>query len=171
MENLLPDAALYCYSGHLLAVLKYAQGVSKAALERELDELGLTGQQFLAMALIAMNADISAAELARASFVTPQAMSATVARLEARGLIRRVPCPTGGRTLETRLTPAGEDLLARAETRAAAIENYLRDELGPEQFDTLMSALQRCSVALASAATETVTHRPWAAHSSTSSDE
>ena len=30
--------------------------------------------------------------------------------------------------------------------------------------DTLMSALQRCSTALAAAATETVTRRPWATY-------
>jgi DNA-binding MarR family transcriptional regulator len=161
----LPDSGLYCYSGHLLAVLKYAQGASRAALEREFDELGITTQQFLAMAAIAMNADISSAELARQSFVTPQAMSTIVARLEAGGLIRRVPCPTGGRTLETRLTPAGEALLERAQERASAIEGYLRDELGAEQFDALMIALQACSAALTRGATETVTRRrPWAAY-------
>jgi DNA-binding MarR family transcriptional regulator len=159
----LPDSDLYLYSGHLLAVLKYAQSAAKAALDDEFEQLGITGPQFLAMVGIAHKADISSAELARQSFVTPQAMSAIVARLEAAGLIRRAPSPAGGRTLETRLTPAGEELLARASERASALECYLRDQLGRDEFEALMRALQRCATALTKGVTETVTRRPWSA--------
>jgi DNA-binding MarR family transcriptional regulator len=161
----LADPGLYLYSGHLLAVLKYAHRTGRAALEAELAELGLTYQQFLAMTVIAMNADISSAELARQTFVTPQAMSTIVARLESGGLVQRMRAPTGGRSLETRLTPAGEELLARAQERASAIERYLRDELGPQNFEALLDALQRCSAALTKGGTTTVTRRrPWAAY-------
>jgi DNA-binding MarR family transcriptional regulator len=167
----LPDSDLYLYSGHLLAVLKYAQGAARAAVEAEFEELGLTIQQFLAMAAIQMNADISSAELARQSFVTPQAMSTIVARLQSAGLIRRIPCPTGGRTLETRLTAAGEELLERAQERASAIECYLRDQLGREEFEALLGSLQRCATALTKGVTETVTRRPWTPYLPTSAEE
>jgi DNA-binding MarR family transcriptional regulator len=127
--------------------------------------LGLTYQQFLAMTVIAMNADISSAELARQTFVTPQAMSTIIARLETGGLARREPCPGGGRSLEIRLTPAGEELLARAQERVSAIERYLRDQLGAEDFEALLDALQRSSAALTKGGTTTVTRRrPWAAY-------
>ncbi len=147
--------------GHLLATLKYAQGASRTALEGEFAQLGITPQQFLALVAIAQNADISNAELARHGYVSAQTMSSLVARLEAAGLIRRVPCPTGGRTLQTRITPAGTALLERATAHAYAIEKYVREALGAQEFEALTRSLERFTEALARAETVSTTTRPW----------
>jgi DNA-binding MarR family transcriptional regulator len=158
------DKPVNALRGHLLATLKYAQGASRTALEGEFTRLGITPQQFLALVAIAENADISNAELARHGYVSAQTMSALVGRLEAGGLIRRAPCPTGGRTLQTRITPAGAALLERATAHAYAIEQYVRDALGAPEFAALTRSLERFTEALAQAETVSTTTRPWAAY-------
>jgi DNA-binding MarR family transcriptional regulator len=150
--------------GHLLAALKYAAAASRMALEAELGQLGITPQQFLALVAIAENADISNAELARYGYVSAQSMNAIVGRLEAAELIVRVPCPTGGRTLQTRLTEAGRTTLERATARAYAIEKYVRDVLGSDELEALTRSLERFTEALARAETVSTTTRPWNAY-------
>jgi DNA-binding MarR family transcriptional regulator len=145
-------------AGSFCAAIKAAQATSRAALEAEFEPLGLTPQQFLVLLLISLNADISNAELARQSFVSPQAMMTIVARLEGSGFIRRVLCPTGGRALQTRLTASGEDLLERASTRARCIEKYILDMLGEANFYALIDGLQRVTKALSSGGKITKTH-------------
>jgi DNA-binding MarR family transcriptional regulator len=51
------------------------------------------------------------ADLARRTGVTPQAMGATVAALESRGLLTRAPDPTDGRRALLSPTPAGRELI------------------------------------------------------------
>jgi DNA-binding MarR family transcriptional regulator len=145
-------------AGSFCAAIKAAQATSRTALEAEFEPLGLTTQQFLVLLLISLNADISNAELARQSFVSPQAMMTIVTRLEGAGLIRRVLCPTGGRALQTRLTPAGDDLLARARVRAQCIERYILDTVGEANFHALIDGLQLVTKALSRAGKITKTH-------------
>jgi DNA-binding MarR family transcriptional regulator len=149
-----------CISAHLFSKLKYAQATARAALAAEFDRIGLTTPQFLALAAIELNADISSAELARQSFVTPQAMITIVARLESSGLITRVPAARGGRSLTMRLTAKGAQLLSEARTHAYAIERYILELLGPEQYSTLMNSLDRITIALSQGTTLKKTS-PW----------
>jgi DNA-binding MarR family transcriptional regulator len=158
------DTQVTALRGHLLATLKYAAAASRVALEADLAQLGITPQQFLALIAIAENADISNAELARHGYVSAQSMNAIVGRLEAAGLIRRAPCPTGGRTLQTRLTEAGHTMLERATAHAYAIEKYVRDALGADEFDALTRSLERFTDLMARAETVSTTTRPWNAY-------
>ncbi|MDQ6925893.1 MAG: MarR family transcriptional regulator, partial [Candidatus Eremiobacteraeota bacterium] len=115
---------------HLLSKLKYAQAASRAALETEFSRIGITIPQFLALAAIDENADVSSAELARMSYVSPQAMITIVARLQSAKLITRAPARGGGRSLTLKLTAKGSRLLDDALAHAYAIERYALDVLG-----------------------------------------
>jgi DNA-binding MarR family transcriptional regulator len=150
-------------SQHLLSKLKHAQLMSRSALEAEFERLGLTISQFLALAFIDENNDISSAELARRSYVSPQAMMTIVARMEAAKLIRRTPASCGGRALCLTLTPEGARLLEEGRGHAAAIEYYLLDLLGPAAYRQLLDALDTVTTALGQAATTTRT-APWHAY-------
>src|SRR5258708_7884452 len=120
-------------SRHLLSKLKHAQLMCRAALEEEFDRLGLTVTQFLALAFIdEHDGEISSAELARQSYVSPQAMMTIVARMEAAKLISRAPSCSGGRMLCVTLTPEGERLLGESRVHAVAIERYLLELLGDD---------------------------------------
>lgn len=149
--------------GRLFFRLKVAQGICKATLDAAFEEVGLTTTQFLALAAIENHADASSAELARRSFVTPQAMIVNITRLEATGLIERSPAPGGGRSLETRLTPKGAELLARAKERTEGIERYIREAMGDSCIAALNDGLLRLTSALTSSVTVT-TSRPWDAY-------
>jgi DNA-binding MarR family transcriptional regulator len=148
---------------HLLSKLKHAQAASRAALEAEFGRIGITIPQFLALAAIEENADISSAELARMSYVSPQAMITIVARLQSAQLITRAPSAAGGRTLSLRLTAGGTRLLDDARAHAYAIERYVLDVLGRDAYAQLLSALDRVTGALSRGATVTKT-APWDAY-------
>jgi DNA-binding MarR family transcriptional regulator len=150
-------------SGHLLSKLKHAQAASRAALEGEFGRIGITIPQFLALANISENADISSAELARRSYVSPQAMITIVARLEAAGLITRAPAVGGGRSLAMRLTDKGATLLRSARAHAYAIERFILDTLGDRAYAQLLDTLDGVTDALSQGTTVTKT-APWDAY-------
>jgi DNA-binding MarR family transcriptional regulator len=147
--ELLGDLERRDISSHLLSKLKHAQLMCRAALEEEFDRLGLTVTQFLALAFIEEEgAEISSAELARRSYVSPQAMMTIVARMEAAKLITRAPASCGGRTLCVSLTAEGENLLQRARVHAMAIERYLLELLGDDAYRQLLGSLDAITGAL-----------------------
>ena len=148
---------------HLLSKLKYAQAASRAALETEFSQIGITIPQFLALAAIEENSDISSAELARMSYVSPQAMITIVARLQSAKLITRAPAAAGGRSLTLRLTAKGTRLLNEARAHAYAIERYVLDVLGQDAYASLLSSLDRVTDALTRGGTVTKT-APWDAY-------
>jgi DNA-binding MarR family transcriptional regulator len=150
-------------SAHLLSKLKHAQSAARAALESEFGRIGITIPQFLALANIDENDDISSAELARKSYVSPQAMITIVARLEAAGLITRAPASGGGRSLAMRLTAKGAELLHSARVHAYAIERFILDRLGDEQYLALLDSLDRVTAGLSEGGTVTKT-APWDAY-------
>jgi DNA-binding MarR family transcriptional regulator len=159
--ELLEDLDQTEISSHLLSKLKHAQLMCRAALEEELDRLGLTVTQFLALAFIDEHgAEISSAELARRSYVSPQAMMTIVARMEAAKLISRAPASCGGRTLCVTLTAEGQRLLERGRVHAVAIERYLLDLLGDDAFGQFLAALDTITFALGQGATLKRT-TPW----------
>ena len=150
-------------SAHLLSKLKYAQATTRTALAAELDKVGLTTPQFLALMAIEQNADISSAELARQSFCSPQAMITIAARLRSAGLISRAPAAGGGRSLTMRLTEKGRATLNEARAHAYAIERYIFELLGADGFAQLLRSLDRVTDAFSQAATFTRT-TPWDAY-------
>jgi DNA-binding MarR family transcriptional regulator len=151
-------------SAHLLSKLKHAQAAARAALEGEFGRIGITIPQFLALAFISENADtISSAELARQSYVSPQAMITIVARLEAAGLITRAPAAGGGRSLTMHLTDKGTELLTSARAHAYAIERFVLDRLGGAAYAQLLDSLDRVTAALSQGTTVTKT-APWDAY-------
>jgi DNA-binding MarR family transcriptional regulator len=150
-------------STHLLSKLKFAQASARAALDDALSKCGLTTPQFLALAMIAQSDDCCSADLARRSFITPQAMTGIVARLQAMKLIRRAPARGGGRSLAMRLTDEGRELLENAKRHAVAIEYYILDLLGPHGYEEFSSSLERITEALTRGATVT-RKAPWDAY-------
>ncbi|MET8181659.1 hypothetical protein [Streptomyces sp. NPDC005336] len=80
--------------------------------------------------------------------VTPQAMTAVLKTLQARGLVERSAHPWHRKVLETRLTEAGHRALTAADTEAVRIERRLADEFTAEEQDTLRALLARCVQAI-----------------------
>jgi DNA-binding MarR family transcriptional regulator len=73
----------------------------------------LTSAESSALARLDRTGPTTASELSRLERITPQSMGATVAALEERGLVERMPDPQDGRRAILSLTTAGKDLLRR----------------------------------------------------------
>ena len=107
-----------------------AQSGRRAALDRELGEIGTTFPQWFALGEIARHPGESAHWLAGTTFQSDQAFGTLATRLEAQGLIVR--SPGDGRRVAHHLTPAGETMLAAG--------NAIGDRMLDRSFGVLTAA-------------------------------
>jgi DNA-binding MarR family transcriptional regulator len=77
-------------------------------------------------------------ELAAQASGSLSRLSHVVARLEAKGWVRRESCPGDGRFINAVLTDAGADKIVQiAPGHAAAVQKFLIDALTPEELSSL----------------------------------
>ena len=112
--------------------------VGLSAFRRRLQEAmegDLSAPQLTALSRIDRFGPITTAELARREQITPQAMGATIASLEQRGLVARGADVSDGRRSILSLTPSGRDAIhsgrsAVSDKIAAALaESFTADEI------------------------------------------
>lgn len=123
-----------------LAVKRLQVKHHRAATEA-LRPLGVTLVQWDALRHLHRNPGASLHDLAVLTFQTDQAFGTLAARLEARGLIRRVPGP--GRAIRPELTEEGERVFRAG---AAVTERVVRASFSPldeSELDALGDMLQR----------------------------
>ena len=95
----------------------------------------LTMPETSALARLDRSGPATAAALAKVEQISPQSMGATLAALEARGLVERRPDPSDGRRILLSVTDAGLDVLrtrrnAKTERLAQALSTgFTRPEL------------------------------------------
>src|SRR5947207_3231097 len=95
--------------GHLGYLLRQAQHALATEMDERLRQHGLTRPQFGVLSVLVADPGLSAADLARAAMVTPQAINPLVASLERDGLVRREKHPTRGRVLQLFPTESGKE--------------------------------------------------------------
>ncbi|MFF9853118.1 MarR family winged helix-turn-helix transcriptional regulator [Streptomyces litmocidini] len=128
-------------STSLLYLLKRTELAVRARLEELLKPAGITALQYTALTVLERHDGISAAQLARDSFVTAQSMADMVRALETRGLIRREPNPANRRERLILLATPGRRLLAEYAEPARALEQRMVADLGTEEIDAFRKAL------------------------------
>ena len=106
----------------LTYLVKQLEQAVRQELDRQIRPLGLTTLQCTALGVLDRQPGMSAAQLARRSFVTPQAAGEMVTALERKGLIERAPDAGNQRILEVRLTRQGRATLKRCNAIVAEIE-------------------------------------------------
>ena len=118
-----------------------------ARAENPLAALGLSGRQYLILAVLGTDAPPSQLELAGLCGLLPAQVVPVLDELERRGLVARQRSEEDRRRSVVRLTPAGEESLAKADELARSIEDTLFGELDAgarEQLHgTLRAALTR----------------------------
>jgi DNA-binding MarR family transcriptional regulator len=83
-------------------------------------------------------------ELGEDVLLTQPGMSRLVARLEARGLVHRVPAPEDARAYRIRLTPAGVAAQRRiGRTHARDVAEAMTRNLDPPELDQLLDLCRR----------------------------
>ncbi|OBH14006.1 MarR family winged helix-turn-helix transcriptional regulator [Mycobacterium sp. E1747] len=101
----------------------------------------LTLPQRTALARLDRGGPSSAANLARAEQITPQAMSVTLGALEKRGLVQRRPDPHDGRQVVMSLTKSGRAVLHHyRDARARQFSKVLAEKFSPAELRLLARA-------------------------------
>lgn len=134
--------------GRLAYQLAQTEHALRVALERALRDLGVTVPQWSVLNFLAREPGLSAADLARRSFISEQAVAGILARLERAGLVAREPHPTHRRILRVMATPTGIALAERCDQRVAHAERRLRDALTEGEREQMADLLARCRAAV-----------------------
>lgn len=125
----------------LLYLVKRTELVVRARLDEVLKPAGVTALQYTALTVLQRHDGLTAAQLARASFVTAQSMADMVRTLQARGYVVRRPNPANRRELLIALTEPGCRLLADYEQPVRDLELRMTDGLTADQSAQLRLAL------------------------------
>jgi DNA-binding MarR family transcriptional regulator len=134
-------------------MLPYLVKQVELAIRSHLDDLlrpaGLTALQYTALTVLERHPDLSAAQLARNSFVTAQSMADMITALEGRGLIERHRDQADRRRLLVALTAAGRELLDRYRDAVRALEARMLTGLSGADIRGLRHSLHVCHANLA----------------------
>jgi DNA-binding MarR family transcriptional regulator len=136
----------------LAAGLRASIGLLVRRLRQVQVDGDLTLPESSALARLDRGGPATAAALARQEQITPQSIGATLAGLEARGLVRRTGDPDDGRRVVLSLTDAGLEVLrgrraARNEQLAIALSNnFTAAEL--RRLQTVAPLLERLAQSL-----------------------
>jgi DNA-binding MarR family transcriptional regulator len=117
--------------GHISYLLRQAQAAVRGALDVALQDCDVTAPQFLILNLIHAYSDISGADLARISRLTPQTVNMIIRNLEDKALIVRTAHHTHGRILSLALTDQGSEKLTICKRVAEGVEGRILETLSP----------------------------------------
>lgn len=132
----------------LLYMVKQVELVVRSHLDELVKPSGITALQYTALTVLERHDGLSAAQLARDSFVTAQSIADLVRSLENRALVRRERNPRNRRELLILLTDAGRELLARHEEPVRELEERMVRDLTAHQTEQFRQALTRAWHAL-----------------------
>jgi len=124
--------------------LKQAQSLLHVRMEEALKPLNLTVSQYSCLHRLRREPGISAAGLARATFVTRQSMNALLQQLIDRGLVARPTQAESGRALPALLTDAGAEALHAAQILVDGVQKRMLRALSTTQTAALEQALTAC---------------------------
>ena len=133
----------------LLYLVKQVELAVRSHLDNLLRPAGLTALQYTALTVLERHSDLSAAQLARHSFVTAQSMADMITALEGRGLIERHRDRADRRRLVVALTAAGRELLDRYRDPVRALEARMLAGLSDADIRSLRRSLHACHANLA----------------------
>src|SRR5947209_587079 len=120
----------------------------RVRLDETVARHGVTTTEYVTLSVLRERDGLSCAQLARWSFVTPQAMNLVIGALERRALIRRRPDPHHRRVLRASVTAKGLRVLARCDHEMDAIEADMLDGLPEATIESVRGALRSCAHSL-----------------------
>ncbi|MGW3936224.1 MarR family winged helix-turn-helix transcriptional regulator [Streptomyces phaeochromogenes] len=127
----------------LLYMVKQVELVVRSRLDELLKPTGITALQYTSLTVLERHDGLSAAQLARDSFVTAQSVADVIRSLETRGLVRRERNPRNRRELLILLTESGRDVLTRHAEPVRELEERMVRDLTAHQTDQFRQALSK----------------------------
>ena len=109
-----------------------AQAVA-ARVERDVRRLGLSGAQSLALIILRLSPELSVADIARRTQMTPQSMGTAIKDLISSGLVQATPSTTDKRIKRLSLTSDGKQEAARADEFVSRVTDDMLSALDPGQ--------------------------------------
>jgi len=128
--------------------LKRAEQSMVRAKSAALKPVGLTLAQYVALAELERRPSVTAATLARACLVSPQAMMVVLKGLEEQGLVSRAPHLRHANVLELNITPAGSEALNAGRERVEPVERKILSAFSESELETLCALLGRWVAAI-----------------------
>jgi DNA-binding MarR family transcriptional regulator len=128
--------------GYLLT--RVATALRTQVVANALEPLDLVFPQYICLRMLSHSTGMSNAELARDANVSRQAMNIVVRGLQERGLVTRPDSVSSGRSLPTKLTRAGIDLLKRTDDGVRKAERHVLAKLSEQdrrEFKRLLAAV------------------------------
>jgi DNA-binding MarR family transcriptional regulator len=101
--------------------------VVRSGIDEVLRAHGVSVAQYTVLSIISHRSDLSNAQLARRSYVSPQSMMEVLKVLEELGLVQRKSDPNHGRIRMTKLTASGKRLLTKCNQQVAVVEAAMLD--------------------------------------------
>ncbi|MGW3098352.1 MarR family winged helix-turn-helix transcriptional regulator [Streptomyces sp. NPDC001102] len=135
-------------SPSLLYMVKQVELVVRSHLDELVRPAGITALQYTALTVLERHDGLSAAQLARDSFVTAQSIADLVRSLENRGLVRRERNPRNRRELLILLTDAGRRLLQEYAEPVRTLEERMVRDLTAHQTEQFRQSLTKAWHAL-----------------------
>jgi DNA-binding MarR family transcriptional regulator len=124
--------------GQVAAALRVSVGLLVRRMRQIPVEGELTLSETSALARLDRGGPTTPGALAKQEQISPQSMGATLAALEARGLIERAPDPDDGRRAVMSITDAGLALLrSRRNAKVQQLARALSTDFTPDELDQL----------------------------------
>lgn len=140
MAQVSPEQATYVALQRLASDLN--QGVTEV-----LKSAGLSGPQYNALRILrgASPDGLSCSDVAARLIARDPDITRLLDRLEKRGLVRRLRDSGDRRVVTTRITEAGQELLASLDAPVDAVHRRQLGHLGPEKLGALLELLRTAS--------------------------
>jgi DNA-binding MarR family transcriptional regulator len=133
----------------LTYLVKRLEMAERARMDEVLRPLGVTLHQYTALSILERREGLSSAQLARRTYVTPQAMHQLVASMERDRLIERRPDRENRRILRAWLTEHGAEVLRACHDVVDELETRMLSALSLAEAAVFERALEQCLAALA----------------------
>ncbi len=104
---------------------------------------GMTRAQWVILARLERQPDLSQNELAALAEVTPMTIARLIDRLEALGLVKRCMDPKDRRIWRLRLTAAAASLLGEIKEMRAKLHAVMTKGIGPAVLDSMAAGLRQ----------------------------
>jgi DNA-binding MarR family transcriptional regulator len=124
-------------------LVKRAEQAMLRSKSAALKLVGLTPGQYVALVELDQQPGVTAATLARACLVTPQAMMILLKTMEQQGLISRLSHPRHPNVLELHMTDVGREALQAGRERVHPIEQRVFDAFSAKDLAVLRGLLSR----------------------------
>ena len=125
--------------------LRHVVRAYSAKLSGRLAENNISEAEYVSMFALRRIPNMSNADLARWTGVSPQGTNEVLKSLIASGMVERHPAPDHGRILEACLTERGEEVIAACEDAANSLEAEMCSGLQPHEVTLLEDLLRRCA--------------------------